>query len=740
MKKILLITLVIMSTVSSAAAEVYLWPMHGQRRLSSSFSEYREGHYHAGIDLRSFGSVGLPCLAVSDGYVSRVRISPGGYGKALYLKLSDGNTAVYAHLDCFGGAIDSLLYHKRLDSGKSWCDLTLPAGKYRFATGDTVAFSGHSGTTAPHLHFELRDERERPLNPLEMFYSIPDRSSPMMSGIEVIPLEKGSLVNGSPVTSIFLLRASGRNRFIMPDTLQLQGSFSFGVSAWDEQGYGRYPMAPLVIEVRIDGKPLYTLRNSIFSYTQSGEIRQEFDIFGKGPSGRYSLLYRKKGNSRQDRTGDGKIHSDPGAEGGLYLEKGIHSGEIVAVDASGNRSVASFTIKINTYPYIAEAKRLEAAPEAVLRGVDPDGGEVKEQFFGSLDGGKNWIELPLERFGKYSRGEVFGDREAAYMYEVIDDEGAVASAYLMPVAEYGESDNSFCEVSLRNHPAGIIAEIHYDRIIAGMPSLARLTDSQPEIFDLYRTGPMDFISIVPRQRLSNGLNIFMSQGRDYRGYRAESVKAFNIHTFSSGGKAAIPICDTLDAWLEAPSVWEPVTCIVREVSLQGAVGPGLRRVCQPFSIDFSGDLLRRPLKIRVDSSRRTGLFEWKEDKGWECAGVPAMEDGTVNITSPGVFILLEDGIPPVIKHVAIEDGHSGSSFFKTYYCSLPVIEEGSGIDPWSAEASIDGERVVCEYDMPRDRLVLPIPHYFRKGSVKLTVEISDRAGNRTVEEFGFMLE
>ena len=87
------------SLYSSGYAEIYLWPLHGERLLSSSFSEYREGHYHAGIDLRTFGRIGLPCLAVGDGSVQRIKVGPAGYGKALYLKLEDGRTAVYAHLD-----------------------------------------------------------------------------------------------------------------------------------------------------------------------------------------------------------------------------------------------------------------------------------------------------------------------------------------------------------------------------------------------------------------------------------------------------------------------------------------------------------------------------------------------------------------------------------------------------------------------------------------------------------------
>ena len=52
-----------------------VWPLSIQTGISSNFCEYREGHFHAGIDIRAYGSTGLPCLAVYDGYVNRIKIS-----------------------------------------------------------------------------------------------------------------------------------------------------------------------------------------------------------------------------------------------------------------------------------------------------------------------------------------------------------------------------------------------------------------------------------------------------------------------------------------------------------------------------------------------------------------------------------------------------------------------------------------------------------------------------------------
>ena len=86
----------------------YLWPLKAGQNLTAVFGEERPGRYHTGIDIRTFGEIGYPLLAVEDGYISRIRTSSKKYGKTIYLQLNDGNTAVYAHLDHFIPELDNL--------------------------------------------------------------------------------------------------------------------------------------------------------------------------------------------------------------------------------------------------------------------------------------------------------------------------------------------------------------------------------------------------------------------------------------------------------------------------------------------------------------------------------------------------------------------------------------------------------------------------------------------------------
>ena len=89
------------------APEEYIYPICDVEGLySANFGEMRPGHFHAGIDIKTDGVEGKPLVAVADGYVSRVSLAAGGYGRAIYLTLDNGTTAVYGHLQRFRDDIE----------------------------------------------------------------------------------------------------------------------------------------------------------------------------------------------------------------------------------------------------------------------------------------------------------------------------------------------------------------------------------------------------------------------------------------------------------------------------------------------------------------------------------------------------------------------------------------------------------------------------------------------------------
>ena len=58
--------------------------------LSGNFAEPRKAHFHTGLDIRTNEREGLNIYAVGDGYVSRINVSPVGYGNSLYITHPNG--------------------------------------------------------------------------------------------------------------------------------------------------------------------------------------------------------------------------------------------------------------------------------------------------------------------------------------------------------------------------------------------------------------------------------------------------------------------------------------------------------------------------------------------------------------------------------------------------------------------------------------------------------------------------
>ena len=60
--------------------------------LSGTFAELRTNHFHSGLDIKTQGKEGFKTYASAEGYVSRIKISRYGYGKALYITHPNGYT------------------------------------------------------------------------------------------------------------------------------------------------------------------------------------------------------------------------------------------------------------------------------------------------------------------------------------------------------------------------------------------------------------------------------------------------------------------------------------------------------------------------------------------------------------------------------------------------------------------------------------------------------------------------
>ncbi|KAB2916256.1 MAG: M23 family metallopeptidase [Bacteroidetes bacterium] len=151
--------------------------------LSANFGAVRGNHFHSGIDIKTFGKEGLPVVAAADGYIVRIKVSPFGYGRALYMNHPNGYTTVYAHLQRFSPLLDSIVRAEQYRQKSFDVEMFPQRALYSFKKGDTIGFSGNSGgSTGPHLHFEIRDTKsEEIIDPLLFGLPIQDSYSPRLA-------------------------------------------------------------------------------------------------------------------------------------------------------------------------------------------------------------------------------------------------------------------------------------------------------------------------------------------------------------------------------------------------------------------------------------------------------------------------------------------------------------------------------------------------------------------------------
>jgi len=204
--------------------------------LSGNFAELRSNHFHTGIDLKTQGKVGQKVFAAADGKVIRIKISPYGYGKTIYIEHPNGLTTVYAHLKSFEPYLADIIRKIQYTKKSFEIDEDFSTKNIYYKKGDLIALSGNSGSSGgPHLHFEIRETvTQNPLNPLKFNFQVKDNIYPIIKSIAFIPMDKNSFINNE--NKIFELEIFGANGLYMPkykDNILLSGSVGIAINTHD---------------------------------------------------------------------------------------------------------------------------------------------------------------------------------------------------------------------------------------------------------------------------------------------------------------------------------------------------------------------------------------------------------------------------------------------------------------------------------------------------------------------------
>ncbi|MBI9068468.1 MAG: M23 family metallopeptidase [Salinivirgaceae bacterium] len=311
--------------------------------LAGNFAELRTGHFHAGIDIKTHGKEGFKIYAVQGGYISRIKISSTGYGKAIYICHPDGYTSVYGHMKEYNIQLEKYVRAVQYQKESYELDIFPEKDELMVNQGDIIGLSGNTGgSSGPHLHFEVRDTRtSKPLNALFLGYDIPDNISPKMYYLYVYPKTTSSHVNENNSDHFYSLKKlNGHYQLRRGDTVEAFGNIGLGLKVNDFINGSANRCGVYQLKVYINNELYFHNKFDGFSFSETRYINSLMDF---------------KENVEKKR----KLHKlfiDPNNELSVYvnsLQNGIvtvknnefYTVRIEAYDVNENKSSLEFVIK-----------------------------------------------------------------------------------------------------------------------------------------------------------------------------------------------------------------------------------------------------------------------------------------------------------------------------------------------------------------------------------------------------------
>jgi len=365
MKHILLCITVIFSCWFNAFAQYpypkdyFISPIALELKLVGNFGEIRPDHFHSGIDISTEGKEGFPIYAIADGFVSRINISPYGYGKAIYVDHPNGYTSVYAHLKSFNPTIGN--FAKNIQYLKESFDIdTLLSPLLFVKKGDIIGYSGNSGSSqGPHLHVEIRDTKtEMPINPLLFGYKIKDDVPPHMISLTIYPLSASSSINGKQKTKKMEIKPDGEFYTVdKSDTLIIHGETGFGIECFDTETGSTNPNAVFSIELQSGGRRMYYAEFEKFAFEDTRYVNTHIDFSEKEIN---NIKIQKCFVSKNNQLGIYKGLRNYGIMN--FNDNSDHWMRIILKDIAGNTSTLIFKVKGTTAEIIAKDTAL-VSPE-----------------------------------------------------------------------------------------------------------------------------------------------------------------------------------------------------------------------------------------------------------------------------------------------------------------------------------------------------------------------------------------
>ncbi|MBP5211071.1 MAG: M23 family metallopeptidase [Bacteroidales bacterium] len=330
-KAVIILSILLTCTVSfGQVIEPAIPPLKLPIEFSGTYGELRTDHFHAGFDFRTGGVTGHQVFAIKDGYISRVSVSPGGYGNGLYINHKDGTMSVYGHLSKFTDEIAAKVLEEQYKNEKFNINLFFGPNDFPVKQGELIGLSGNTGSSGgPHLHMEIRRQGgELPTNFLrDGVYNYPDNLVPVIQRVGFYAYEDST--GYAQHRKLTILSSPS-------ETVKVPAKSYIAVDAIDKLPGSPYKMGVEVYRVLLDGEEFFRFTVGDVSYSEQSYIKS---MIAYGESGSDMI-------KTQVDPGNALKYKVQAKNNGVIIldDYAPHKLRVEAIDYTGNVAGATYTI------------------------------------------------------------------------------------------------------------------------------------------------------------------------------------------------------------------------------------------------------------------------------------------------------------------------------------------------------------------------------------------------------------
>lgn len=325
----------------NTVAGQYSPPVLHDMRFSSSYGELRNNHFHNGVDLRINHSEKYSyAVAMMDGVISRIGISPGGYGKLLVIDHTDSHSALYAHLEKFSPEIEEFV--REYQRANKTFEMDLDGLDIPVRQGQVIGILGNTGASrGPHLHLEiLKTGTDTSINPKLFGIKSDDRIPPVLEKLKIAGLDESMNIRNSRTYTINRIRPDS---FTVNSGVIRYGAEQIGlaISGFDKLETGSFRKGIYKLSMVVNGDTTYSFKLDSIKRQHYLSYRAHVDHQELLAKERFHRLYFLPGNELDIYTAR--------SEKAVIMPDSINPTEIeiIAEDLDGNRSVLKFDLLLD---------------------------------------------------------------------------------------------------------------------------------------------------------------------------------------------------------------------------------------------------------------------------------------------------------------------------------------------------------------------------------------------------------